>query len=229
MKLLVLFIIHIALFLLYRIAFSKQADTKKNTDASTEKPKSVLDVMGKSRFVLPDRSQPLQTPATLRETEKEDEKPDIFAPETEGNRSAVIPADRLDEVFDDEPNPVMSLPLEDENEDDSEPNFEAEEEEEMRRESGHEPMLADGMDYDDLRTVVKVVREQPETVSEATAGTLTALENTDMFEMLASGDEGIMNWIKSVIERHIRNTMPETEAETSDAIDYGDFVADFLG
>ena len=229
MKLLVLIIIHIALFLLYRIAYPKQAETEKDNETSTEKPKTVPDVMGKSRFVLPDRSQPLQTPATLQETGKEDKKPNIFAPETEEKRSVAIPAEQLNEVFGDVSNPeVMSLPLEDENEDESEIDFEEEEAEELRRELGHEAILADGMDYDDLRTVVKVVREQPETVSEATGRTLTALENTDMFEMLASGDECIMNWIKSVVERHIRNTMPETENKTSDTMDYGDFAADFL-
>ena len=223
MKLLVIVIMLVALFLLYRIAYPKQANTKKDNEIPKEKPKSLPDVMGKSRFVLPDRSKPLQTPATLQETEKGDEKPDIFAPETEEKRSAVIPAEQLNEVFGDEPNPeVMSLPLEDEID------FEAEEAEELHRVLGHEAMLADGIDYDDLKNVVKVVKEQPDEVSEETGRALVALENTDMFEMLVSGDEGIMNWIKSVVERNIRYTMPETESETSDDTDYGDFVADFL-
>jgi hypothetical protein len=85
------------------------------------------------------------------------------------------------------------------------------------------------MDYDDLQTVVKVVREQPDEVSEETGKALAALENTDMFEMLVSGDEGKLSWIKSVIDRNVQNRMPETETEISDATDYGDFdVADFL-
>ena len=231
MKLLVIVIMLVALFLLYRIAYPKQANTKKDNEIPKEKPKSLPDVMGKSRFVLPDRSKPLQTPATLQETEKVEEKSDIFAPETEEKRSAVIPAELLNEVFGDEPNPeVMSLPLDDENEDDDENeiDFEAEEAEELRQTLGQEAVYADGIDYDDLQNVVKVVKEQPDEVSEETGRTLAALENTDMFEMLASGDEGIMNWIKSVVERNIRYTMPETESETSDDTDYGDFVADFL-
>jgi hypothetical protein len=92
---------------------------------------------------------------------------------------------------------------------------------------GHEAVIAEGLDYDKLQTTVKVVMEQSENVSEETAQTLLNLENTDMFEMLVSGDEGKMNWIKSVVERHIQNTMPEMEDETS-GTDYGDFVADFL-
>jgi len=222
-KILVLIIMLIALFLLYRIAYPKQINPKKDSDIANEKPKTVPDVMGKSRFVLPDRSKPLQTPATSPENEKPEEKSDIFAAETEKKRSAVIPAEQLNEVFGDEPNlEILSLPLDDDNEID----FEAEEAEELRQTLGQEAGYADGMDYDDLENMITVVQEQPDEVSEETGRTLAALENTDMFEMLVSGDEGKMNWIKSVVERNIRNTMPEAESETAD---YGNFdIADIL-
>jgi hypothetical protein len=225
-----------ALFLLYRIACPKQAVTKKGKETQKEtpldKPKTVPDVMGKSRYVTPDRSQPQQTPATKRETEKVIEKQDTFAAETEEKRSVAIPADELDTVFDEETNrEFMSIPLETENSDESAVNFEAEEEaEELNRMFGNEPEYADGIDYDDLQTAARVVKEQPEEVSEETAATLGRLEHTDMFEWLVSGDEGKANWIKAVIERNIQKTMPETEDkeyETSDA-DYGDFVSSFL-
>ncbi|GHU63618.1 hypothetical protein FACS1894123_06730 [Bacteroidia bacterium] len=221
-----------ALFLLYRIAYPKQADTKKDGNpVPPEKPKVANDVMGKSRFVLPDRSKPLQTPATLEETETTSEKPVIFAAETEEKPSGVIPENELDEVFADEPNPeILSIPLDNETEDD-EIDYEAEEEaEELNQTLGHGAVMAEGIDYDKLQTAVKAVMEQPEEVSEETAETLTALENTDMFEMLVSGDEGKMNWIKAVVERNIQKVMPETEDETSGAnFDYGDFdVADYV-
>ncbi|GHU83199.1 hypothetical protein FACS189415_5050 [Bacteroidia bacterium] len=230
MKLLALLIMLAALFLLYRIAYPKQADTKKGNDtAPPEKPKVANDVMGKSRFVLPDRSKPLQTPATLSETETTSEKPVIFAAETEEKPSGIIPSEELDEVFADEPNPeILSIPLDD---DDEEIDYEAEEEEaELGRTLGHEAVMAEGIDYDKLQTAVKAVMEQPEDVSEETGRTIVELENTDMFEMLVSGDEGKMNWIKAVVERNIQKVMPETEDETSDAnFDYGDFdVADYV-
>ncbi|MDR0834986.1 MAG: hypothetical protein LBN11_00170 [Tannerella sp.] len=230
MKVLAILIMLAALFLLYRIAYPKQADTKKGNDtAPPEKPKVANDVMGKSRFVLPDRSKPLQTPATLSETETTSEKPVIFAAETEEKPSAVIPPEELDEVFADEPNPeILSIPLDD---DDEEIDYEVEEEaEELNQTLGHGVVMAEGIDYDKLQTAVKAVMEQPGEVSEETAETLTALENTDMFEMLVSGDEGKMNWIKAVVERNIQKVMPETEDETSDAnFDYGDFdVADYV-
>jgi hypothetical protein len=227
MKLIAIIIMLIALYLLYRIAYPKQASTKKDNETPVEKPKSLPDVMGKSRFVLPDRSKPLQTPATSQETEKEVEKEPIFAAKTEENRSMAIPAEQFDEVFDDNSNPeIMSVSLEDGNEDKID--FEAEEAEELGKALGHEPILAEGMDYDDLQTVVKVVKEQPDEVNEETVRTITALENTDMFEMLASGNEAKMNWIKAIVARNVQNRMPETENIISD-IDYGNFdVADIL-
>jgi hypothetical protein len=231
MKITVILIMLAALFLLYRIAYPKQEDMKRDRDAPPEKPKTVPDVMGKSRFVLPDRSQPLQTPATKPETGKEAEKALIFAAGTGEKPSAIIPADELDRVFgNDSGNEIMSIPLEYENE--GETDYEAEEEtEELGRVLGHEPEYADGIDYDSLQTAAKAVREQPDEVSEETAVTLEKLGHTDMFEWLVSGDEGKLNWIKAVIERNIPKTAPEmeeTEGETSDA-DYGDFeIADFL-
>ena len=231
MKLLVIIIMLIALFLLYRIAYPKQISAKKDDVTPNEKPKSLPNVMGKSRFVLSDRSKPLQTPATISETEKEVEKEPIFAAKTEEKQSVAIPAEQLDEVFSDDSNPeVMSLPLEseNENEDESEVDLEAEEAEEIRQALGHEAIFADGIDYDNLQTVVKVVREQPDEVSEEICKILAVLENTDMFEMLVSGDEGITNWVLSAVERNIQSMIPETEKETSDTTDYGDFVTDFL-
>jgi hypothetical protein len=239
MKLLAILIMLAALFLLYRIACPKQIGAKKDNDTQKdtppEKPKTVPDVMGKSRYVAPERSQPVPTPATSPETGKVIEKQDTFAAETEEKRSVAIPAGELDTVFGEETNrEFMSIPLETENEndgDESEVNFEAEEEaEELDRTLGHGAEYADGIDYDDLLTVAKMVSEQPAEVSEETAVTLEKLEHTDMFEWLVSGDEGKANWIKSVVERNIQRTMPETEQtedETSDA-NYGDFVAGFL-
>jgi hypothetical protein len=60
-------------------------------------------VTGKSRFVLPDRSKPLQTPATLQETEKTEEKVYIFVPEAAGKPSGIIPENGLDRNFVGEP------------------------------------------------------------------------------------------------------------------------------
>lgn len=225
MKLLAILIMLVALYLLYRIAYPKQAGTAKGAGVSEKKEKPSRSVMGKSRFVLPERSQPLQTTATQTDIEKSEENVSIFAAETGERQPAEIPADELDEVFGEGDNPeIMSIPLESETDD------EEEETEELNRSLGYEAVMAEGVDYDQLQTAVKVVMEQPDEVSEETGETLMRLENTDMFEHLVSGDEGKMSWIKTVVERHVQNTMPETEKEISGTdYDYGDFdVAGFL-
>jgi len=229
MKFLAIISLLVALYFLYRIAYPKQTLSKKNDDIPEKRAKNIHNIMGKSRFVLPDRSKPLQTPATSFESDNKEDKPSIFASETEEKRSAAVPPDKLDEVFANDPDPdELDIPPDDENEDAID--YTAEEEaEELNSIQGREVMFAEGLDYDDLKQISKVVKEQPKSVNEETGKTLTALENTDMFEMLVSGDEGKRNWIQAIIDRNIRNRMPETESKTS-GMDYGDFdIADFIG
>ena len=73
-KLFALIIMLIALFLLYRIAYPKKKKTEKDNVTQKEMPKSPHNIMGKSKFVMPDRSKPLQTPTTNFENEKGIEK-----------------------------------------------------------------------------------------------------------------------------------------------------------
>jgi hypothetical protein len=230
MKVFATIILPIAVYLLYRIAYPKQVDRKTDGDVLPQKPKSVPDVIGKSRFVLSEHSKPRQTPTTNLETEKRTEKDSTFAAETEEKRSAVIPPDELNEVFGNEPNPE-DLDIPPDEEDDEEVDWEKEEEaEEMNRMLGHETEVAEGVDFDDLQKAAKIVKEQPkpETVSEEIVRTLTAVEHTDMFEMMVSGDEGTLNWIKSVIDSNVQRWIPETETGKVD-MDYGDFdISDFL-
>jgi len=229
----------IALFLLYRIAYPKRAGgdvTKKkpvhsNLEYTTasggvvpeRETQPARSVMGKSSFVLPDRSKPLQTTANLIDAEPKVDKEITFAPE---KRPAVIPPDELDKFFEDEPNPE-DLDIDDDDDDEIDIDIEDEETERF----GHETILAEGLDFDDLTHVAEIVREQPETVSRETSAKMVALEHTDMFEALASGNEGKMNWIKSVIERHVQDSLPETETESEvSESDNGNFdIADFLG
>jgi hypothetical protein len=217
MKFLALISMLIALYLLYRIAYPKQADTKKGDDVLKRETKPTGNVMGKSRFVLPDRSQHLQTPATEQETAKSEEKAVTFADETDEPKSVVVPPEELDEVF-----------SEDGNSDENDIDFEAEEAEELNRTLGLETMYAEGIDYDGLQAVAKIVNEQPETVSEETGRMLAALEDTNLLEGLVSGNEGKMSWIKTVIDRYLPNPTPETESKEMNT-DYDDFdVVDYL-
>ena len=233
-KIAALVILFYALYLLHRIAFPKQP-VQRDDSVPERKTVHTSGVVGKSRFVLPDRSQPLQTPAITANSEASEEKQIMFAPESEKDGSGIIPPDKLDEVFEDEINPD-DLDIDDDDDAEDEFDLEAEEELEQRnRVEGQSAMLAEGLNFDDLHDVAELVKRQPEKVSAKTAATMTALEHTDMFELLASGDEGKANWIKSVIERHVQISEPETESttetesETSET-EYSNFdVADFLG
>ena len=226
MQYLMIIIMLIALHLLYRIAYPKRTIEKKENVASEQKTTHTHSVMGKSRFVMPDRSQSLQTPAISLGSENKEDKPPTFESESKEKQSVTLRSDKLDVALDDEPDPdELDFPADD----DEEIDYQAEEEaEELNRVQGGEVMYAEGLDYDDLQKAKKVIKEQPEAVNEETGRTLAALENTDFFEMLVSGNEGKRNWIKAVIDRSIQNRMPETEDKTSGR-DYGNFdVADFV-
>jgi hypothetical protein len=230
MKLLSIIIMLAALYLLYRIAYPKQSCMAKEGDGVPEKEeKAVFSVMGKSHFVLPDRSKPMQTPATQTDIEKDEEKSYIFVAETGDRSPAAIPANELDEVFGESGNPaIISIPLDTpDSEVENDIDLEAEEAEELGRIMGGEAVYADGHDFDDLQTVAQAIRERPETVSEQTGKTLVALEHTELPALLAGDEESKMSWIKSIIDRHVQSTTPETEIFAN--TDYGDFeIVDFL-
>jgi hypothetical protein len=210
MKIFVMAIMLIALYLLYRIAYPKRAATRGDDDVSEKETKTARNVMGKSRFVLPDRSKPVQTPAISADTEPNAKKAFSFAAGNQEKQSAVIPPDELDEIFGDV-NPD-DLDIEPDDEDENDIDLAAEEEAEaMHRIEG----IAEGLDFDDLQHVAQVVKEQPETVSRKTGAKMAALEHTDVFETLVSGDEGKKNWIQAVIDRHVQNSLPEMESEIS--------------
>jgi hypothetical protein len=230
MKLLAITIMLAALYLLYRIAYPKQSDTAKGGgDNPPKEKKNARSVMGKSRFVLPDRSKPLQTPATQTDIEKSEEKSYIFVAGTENRKPAAIPAGELDDVFSRDKNPeMMSIPL-DELTDENDVNFE-EESEEMERTLGHEAIYAEGVDFGDLSAIAKVIRERPETVDEQAGRTMVELEHTELLALLAGSEKGKTAWIKTVINRYVQSAMPEMELESKEikAV-YGDFdVSDFL-
>jgi hypothetical protein len=213
----------IALHLLYRIAYPKQPKTKVGYDVSDKEPNPVQTVMGKSRFVLPDRSQPPQTPAISTIAEQNDKKAFMFAAENQEKRSGVLSSDVVAEIFD-EPNPD-ELEIEPDDEDKNEIDLAAEEETEaINRSAG----IAEGVDFDDLQHVAKIVKEQPETVSDETAVKVDALEHTDVIEALVSSDEGKKAWIQAILDRNVQSILPETDSKIQNTDNGNMDVAGFL-
>ena len=234
MQLLALIIMLIALFLLYRIAYPKQSVGKKDKEIFLEKSKSFPDVIGKSRYVLPRKSQPFQTSATSQDSESEAKKAAIFAVENAKDRKKVIPKEKLDEVFADKPNnedyeDELDIDIDDDEEDnEADIDLEAEEVEELTRTLGQEVIYADGVDFNDLQEVAKVVKEQPEEVSQRMANALRALENTEVLEQLTFGNENQMNWIKTVVGRNSQKEQPKTKDDNFNTPNYNDFLSDFV-
>jgi len=224
MKIFVVILIFITQYLLYRIIFPKQKDVTKDNDASQSRKTDGADVIGKSRYVLPERRKPAQTPATDSKTEEGQEKANIFAPGNE-NRDAVIPPEDLDEVFGEEPRPEdLDIPP-DEDEETDEADLE-EENEDLRQSIGIERdmELAEGLSIEEMTEVAEAINHP----SPSNAGLLLKVEKTDVFEKLVSGDMGKADRIKAVIDRHIRSRYPEAGNEESDK-EWKDFdIRNFL-
>ncbi|OAV74533.1 hypothetical protein Barb7_01957 [Bacteroidales bacterium Barb7] len=228
MKLLAVTAIIIALYLMYRMAFPKQPETKEDNDYPPEKEPDTDDVVGKSHFVLGNQRQPKPTPAKPEKSENQAEKPDTFASENKKS-DAVIPSEELDEVFSKLPEPMdMDYPLE--RETDEEPDIDTEEEaEELRQTLGKDAEVASGFTYEEMEQAVDAVNHSSEETEAEVGRVLSGLEKTDMFEQLVSGDVGREARIKSAIDRHVQSILPEETLEENNNKEYGDFnIADFL-
>ena len=228
MKALVIVIMLIALYLLYRIAYPKQPKTKQGDDTPRKREGNISEAVVKKRFVRPDSGLCASTHTTVLKTEYQDEKTSTFAVGNE-KRDAVIPPEMLDEVFSEEPNPE-DLDIEpdedededdDEDDDDEEPDLE-EEAEELRQVMGGDAEMADGMTIEEMAETVEAIVNP----TDSKARLLYEAEKTDMFEKLVSGDEGKAARIKAVIDRYIQNQLPQDESVESDkeiADDWKDF------
>jgi hypothetical protein len=225
MKIFVVITILISLYLLYRIAFPKPTGTKKDNQIPAKYFPDEDNMVGKSRYVLPDRSKPEQTPATLLKTENQEGKAITFAAGNDKNRTAVIPPEKLNEVFGIEPDPD-DLDIEPDDEPDEPELNEEEESEELQQVLGLDAELAGGFSVEEMEDVVKAVRYP----SDKNAELLYRVEKTDMFEKLVSGDEGKMLRIRTVIDRHEQSLLAEETAESKKTDnDYSNFdIRNFL-
>jgi hypothetical protein len=233
MKILVLSIIVLSLYLIYRLSFSgrteKTGERKTLSSSSPDRYEAVV----KSRFVLPDRSNPAQHNDRMKNPDRQDENPPIFAAGNDNPPPAVIPPDELDDVFGEDVNP-QDLDIErDENEtdesDDSDLNAD-EEAEELRKSVGDIEGYAGGFTYDELATVIHEAGKQPEAMTNAAVQTLRNLSQTDMFEQIVSGNAGKYARIAAVLDRNEKILAEQGEDATDDSDnEFSDFdIGQFL-
>jgi hypothetical protein len=219
MKIFAIAAIVIALYLMYRTACPKSPEKEKSDDLFPKSETDTSDVVGKSRFVLENRSQHQPTPATSAIPENGTKKENTFVPLNE-KTGAVIPPEDLDEVF---AQPIdIDYPctrVRDEPEEEAIGESE-EDDEDFCLIPGRDAELADGFSYEEMVQAFDGNNAQA-------AEVLYRLEKTDLFEQLVSGDTGRSARIKALLDRHERENEPEANADDSN--EHGNFdIVDFL-
>jgi hypothetical protein len=218
MKVLAMFIMLTALYVMYRIAFPKRPETKTDNETTQKSAVDISDVVTKSRFVRPDFGQPQTTTATPSQTDTGQEKPLIFASGSE-KKDVAIPPDELDEAFGEEPNPEdLDIPP-DEDDETEETDIDAEEEaEELRQLLGRDAEPSSGFSVEEMVTAVEAVQNP----TDEKAAILRKFEKTDMFEQHVSGNKVKAELIKAIIDRQEQKRTPKVTVE-SDNSDLKDF------
>lgn len=203
MKFIILTTILLSLYLIKLLTFPKPSGNRQGNDTPQSKLPDEYEVVTKNRFVLPDQSNSKQRDDRKELSDKQVEKPHIFATGNDNPNASVIPSEELDEVFGEEVNPE-DLDIEpDENETDDDEEWNAEEEEEdIRQDMGEIEGYADGFSYDELTTVIHHVNNEAEKMTQSVVETLRSFVKTDMFEQLVSSDAANALRIASILERN---------------------------
>ena len=166
------------------------------------------DIVGKSTFKKPE-NKPLTSnsepaPSILTDEEKAIDKLDTFVPSDDGNPSAVVPPEELEEAFSDTPpdeeNEPMDIdyPLVYETAE-TDPSDEEETEE---LEGLAQAALASGVQFEELGNVVRTVNKKNEASKQqkrAAGDTLLEIRQTDMFEQLVSGKPDVREMVTSLM------------------------------
>jgi len=155
MKFLVLLIIIFSQYLIYRLLSPKHSGKLQGSETDSQMQSDGNAAVVKSCFVLPRQSNSAKQDDTLEESDKQDEKANIFAAGSKNPDTSVIPSGELSEVFGEEINPE-DLEIEpDENELETDRTIDPEEEvEEIRQSMGEIEGYADGFTYDEFEKLV---------------------------------------------------------------------------
>jgi hypothetical protein len=230
MKFLILVIILFSLYLIYRLSFPGQAENRRGDKPKLPEAMNEDEAVLKNRFVFDFQRQPLPTPATPENSDKQDKNTPIFAA---GNAewNVIIPMEELPEIFGEDINPD-DLDIEpDANETDSDDEPDADEEtEEIRQSAGGIEGYAEGFTYDELATAIHDADKQ-EAMAKVSLETLRDLAQTDMFEQLVSGDAGRAARIAAVLDHSEQSlaSRDEDAAEEDKDNEYQNFdITQFL-
>jgi hypothetical protein len=216
MKVLIIIILLISQYFLYRVAFPKKPKTIQDDDDTPRKrERDISEVVVTSRFVRPDYGQSQKPDSAPLPTELQAEKPAVFAAGNE-KRDAVIPPEKIDEIFAEDPDPAdLEIDLADDEPD--EPDLE-DESDDLQQSPGGDAELADGLTIEEMTETVEAI----DVPSDENARLLYRVDKTDMFEKLVSGDEGKAARIRAIIDRYVQSQHPEVETKVSSEENTGD-------
>lgn len=233
-----LYVVFVASYVLWSQMDNRQRNRKDNRrqPSSTPMPPSENDIIGKSMFRLPTQGIAKPSPAKV---EPLDAKPEGNEKEAENSNNFVsskpegsVPEHEAEpeETGDNPPLPI-DIPLEYEKEE-SEEQDEEESEEEVEGLRG--ASIASGMTFEDMGQAVTVVVHYQEVTPEEClqAGkTLSRLENTELFEKLASSAPENRDIITELMDFHMKDYLAGIEVKKNrkpkdvpDGFDINDLV-----
>jgi flagellar biosynthesis GTPase FlhF len=209
MKTILIAVMLLVLYLLYRIVFPKPIKKQKPTSVLSRQKVNEKEIIGQSRVVLSFQRQAVPVAAKTYETASSDRNEDSFVQENESGQMDIS----------------VSLKHEDENE---EQEIDPEEEaEELRQLTGSEPELAGGFTFEELEQTVSEVNH-PSRNERKAAKVLYRLQDTDCIIQLAAISPEKAERIKSLINLHVNEVESKTgksENEKPDQPDINGFLS----
>jgi len=205
MKTILVAVMLLSLYLLYRIAFPKPIKKSKPTSVLSRQKINEKEIIGQSRVVLSFQRQAMPVAAKTYETVSSPENADSFVPE---NESVMMD---------------ISVPLEQED-GPEEPGIDPEEEaEELRQLTGNETELASGFTFEELEQTVQEVNH-PSGNDRQVAKVIYRLRDTDCISQLAAISPEKAERIKSLISLHVNEVESKTEKTGNEKPDQPDIT-----
>jgi hypothetical protein len=205
MKTILVAVMLLSLYLLYRIAFPKPIKKSKPTSVLSRQKINEKEIIGQSRVVLSFQRQAVPVAAKTCETVSSHENEDSFVPENESGMMDI------------------SVSLEHETEPDV-PEIDPEEEaEELRQLTGNETELASGFTFEELEQTVQEVNH-PSGNDRQVAKVIYRLRDTDCISQLAAISPEKAERIKSLISLHVNEVESKTEKTGNEKPDQPDIT-----
>lgn len=190
----ILYALFVGIYFLYLRAGKRRKKNIVGEGSSINKMDNLVDIVGKSQFVLLQVSPPKEIVQ-------------------EGKKAAAIPPEELDETFantpsEEEDNLPMDITVPLEYEDSNGKDGDEQEDDDDNFESGAPPNMASGLDFNALATTVKTVdnKENATSQEKQDAGkVLTEIQQTDMFEQLVSSTAkpNRSETVKALVAEHL--------------------------